>query len=97
MYVVISQAIVDIAQYMWNEMIEFKEHSPLIANLPFVAMVTIICAMAEVPFREDKITKPLVGPISLIAGPTPTLGASTSTRPPQPKLMSWKAKIEEFM
>ena len=35
LYVMISQEVVDIAEYIWNEMVKFKQNSPLRANLPF--------------------------------------------------------------
>ena len=65
LYLMISQTMVDIAQYIWNQMVEFEEHSHLRVNLPFVAMVTTMCAVVGVPFWEDKITKPPVGPFTL--------------------------------
>ncbi|GFZ06461.1 hypothetical protein Acr_18g0006310 [Actinidia rufa] len=66
LYVMMNPAIVvDFAQYIWNEMAAFKEHPPKNANLPFVKMVTSLCASTGVPFWVDKIAKPPVGPLTI--------------------------------
>ena len=65
LYVMMSPSIVNIAYYIWIELVEFKEQSPLRANLLFVAMITTTCAQARVPPRDDKDTKLLVRPITL--------------------------------
>ena len=54
LYVMISQEVVDIAEYIWNEMVAFKQQSPLRANLPFVAMVTHYLHQRESPFGMRK-------------------------------------------
>ena len=111
LYVMMNSAIVvDFAQFIWNEMAAFKEHSPKNANLPFVAMVTSLCASAGVPFWVEKIAKPPVGPITLgsvnksramsrasTTESTPISVNPTPAKQPKSKSIPWKEKIEELL
>lgn len=111
LYVMMNPAIVvDFAQYIWNELAAFKEHSPKNANFPFVKMVTSMCASAGVPFWVEKITKPPVGPITIgsvnkskamsrspASESTPTPTEPAPTTPPKPKPVTWRTRIEGLL
>ena len=111
LHVIMNSAIViDFAQIFWNEMMAFKQHPIMRANLPFVAMVTLLCASMGVPFWTKKLSKPPVGPITLrsvkksramnrgrVANPTYTPETSTPITSPKLKKKSWKSRILNFM
>ena len=94
-----NSVVIDIAECILTEMVAFKEKSPMRANLPFVAMVSSLCASIGVPFTNDGLLLLLIGPITLASvkksttmsrtpAKTPTKGvdiASTSKAPPKPK------------
>ena len=39
LYIMMNSIMLDVAECIWNEMVTFKEKSPSMSNMPFVAMV----------------------------------------------------------
>ena len=60
-----NSVIIDVVECILNEMIAFKEKTPSKANMPFVAMISSLCATAKASFLSDHLILPLIGSITL--------------------------------
>ncbi|GFZ11399.1 hypothetical protein Acr_22g0007970 [Actinidia rufa] len=112
LYIMMNSIAIDVAECIWNEMVAFKEKSPPRSSMPFVAMVSQLCKMAEVVVMvSDGLLLPPIRLITMasikkstVMSRTPVITPieqvdipSTSTAPPPKKKKSWKAKRESYI